>query len=268
MKLSLFQPLISKRVLWKVLEIVLELTQSKIKGTLIAPALRCSLQPPLNLPQKVHILLILETPDLDAVLQVGSHDSGVEEKTIISFSLLPMWLLIKPRMPLGFWAVNVHCQVTLSHQSTSPSPSLQGCSQSIQPSFLPEIAPTQVKDLALGLVELHEVFLVPLLRPVQVPLDGIPSLRCVDHTTQLDVIVSPSGSALDPTAHITDKMLNSASPNPDPWGTPLTTGLNMDINTLTATIQVPPSSQFFIHLVVHPSNLSLSLHLCQILLLQ
>ncbi|KAK4827359.1 hypothetical protein QYF61_017284 [Mycteria americana] len=38
------------------------------------------------------------------------------------------------------------------------------------------IALTQVQDLALGLVELHEVRMGPPLKPVKVPLDGISSL--------------------------------------------------------------------------------------------
>ena len=36
------------------------------------------------------------------------------------------------------------------------------------------VALTQVQDLALGLVEPHEVHKGPLLKLVQVPLDGIP----------------------------------------------------------------------------------------------
>jgi len=39
--------------------------------------------------------------------------------------------------------------------------------------------------LAVGPVELHEVYVGPLLELVQVPLDGIPSLKCVNRTTQL-----------------------------------------------------------------------------------
>jgi len=38
------------------------------------------------------------------------------------------------------------------------------------------IAPTHVQNLALGLVEHHEVLAGSVLKPVQVPLDGIPSL--------------------------------------------------------------------------------------------
>ncbi|KAK4828888.1 hypothetical protein QYF61_001446 [Mycteria americana] len=56
------------------------------------------------------------------------------------------------------------------HPPVSPSPSLQGCSQCIhplQPILILGIAPTQVQDLALGLVELHIVHIGPLLKPVK-----------------------------------------------------------------------------------------------------
>jgi len=46
------------------------------------------------------------------------------------------------------------------------------------------IALTQVQNLALGFVELHEVCTGPSLKLVKVPLDGIPSHQCVNHTTQ------------------------------------------------------------------------------------
>ncbi|KAK4828551.1 hypothetical protein QYF61_027520, partial [Mycteria americana] len=45
-----------------------------------------------------------------------------------------------------------------------------------QPVLIPGIALTPLQDLALGLVEPHEVHMSPLLKLVQVPLDGIPSL--------------------------------------------------------------------------------------------
>jgi len=38
------------------------------------------------------------------------------------------------------------------------------------------IDPTQVQDLALGLVELHEFCMGPPLKLAQIPLDSIPSL--------------------------------------------------------------------------------------------
>ncbi|KAK4830275.1 hypothetical protein QYF61_009368 [Mycteria americana] len=39
------------------------------------------------------------------------------------------------------------------------------------------IAPAQVQDLALGLVEFHEVHMGTLLKPIKVPLEGIPSVN-------------------------------------------------------------------------------------------
>ena len=80
---------------------------------------------------------------------------------------------------------------------------------------MPGVAPTHVQELALGLVEPHEVHTGPLLKLVQVPLDGILSLRHVDHTTQLSVICKLAGGALD-LAKSFMKMLNSTSPSTVP----------------------------------------------------
>ncbi|NXW38884.1 F16P1 bisphosphatase, partial [Phaetusa simplex] len=73
---------------------------------------------------------------------------------------------------------------------------------SAQPVFVPGLAMTHVQDLALGLVELHEVLTGPPLKPVQVPLDGIPSLQCVDRATQLSVVSKLAEGALNPTVHL------------------------------------------------------------------
>ena len=43
------------------------------------------------------------------------------------------------------------------------------------------VATTKVQDIALSFVRPHEVLLGPLLEPVWVFLDGIPSLRLVSH---------------------------------------------------------------------------------------
>jgi len=67
------------------------------------------------------------------------------------------------------------------------------------------IAPTQVQDVTLGLVETHEVRTEPPIQPVKVPLDGIPSLQCVDGTTQLGVTSKLAEGALNPNVHVTNK---------------------------------------------------------------
>ena len=60
---------------------------------------------------------------------------------------------------------------------------------SAQPIFGLGIAPNQMQDLALGFVELHEVCTGPPLEPVKVPLDGIASLQCVNHTIHLEMTI-------------------------------------------------------------------------------
>ena len=56
---------------------------------------------------------------------------------------------------------------------------------SAQPVSVLGIALAQVQHLALGLVDLHEVGTDSLLKPVQVPLDGIPSISHVNCSTHL-----------------------------------------------------------------------------------
>jgi len=86
--------------------------------------------------------------------------------------------------------VNQHLRVLLLRAALNPFSTLSAVG----------IAPTHVQDLALGLVELCEVHTGALLQPVQVPLDAIPSPRCVDRTTQLGVIGKLAEDGLDPTA--------------------------------------------------------------------
>ena len=60
------------------------------------------------------------------------------------------------------------------------------------------IAPTQLQDLALGLVELHEVGMDPLLKPVLVTLDSIPFLY---HVNSAWCHLQTAEGALNPTGH-------------------------------------------------------------------
>jgi len=66
-----------------------------------------------------------------------------------------------------------------------------------QPVLIAWLASTQMQDLALGLVEPHEVHTGPLFELVQVPVDGILSFWCVICTTQLGVICKLAEGALD-----------------------------------------------------------------------
>lgn len=58
-----------------------------------------------------------------------------------------------------------------------------GCSQTLYPPIriVLGIALTQVQDLMCGFTELPKVHAGPLLKPVKVPLDSIPSLHQINH---------------------------------------------------------------------------------------
>ncbi|KAK4832883.1 hypothetical protein QYF61_026433 [Mycteria americana] len=110
-----------------------------------------------------------------------------------------------------------------------------------QPVLILGVAVTHVQDLALGLVEPHEVHMGPLLKLVQVLLDGIPSFWHVNRTTQLGVICKLAEDALNPTVYVTDEDIKQY------WSRhgPLMDTTSVDHYPLDATIQTiphPPNS--------------------------
>ncbi|KAK4832903.1 hypothetical protein QYF61_026546 [Mycteria americana] len=174
---------------------------------------------------------------------------------ITSLDLLVTLLLMQPRIQLAFWAASAHCRVLLSFLSTNTPKSFSSGRAALnpfsaQPVFVLGIVPTHVQDLALGPVELHEVHTCPPLKPVKVPLDGIPSLQRVDSTTQLGDVGKLAEGALNPTVHVTDKDVKQRQSQYQPlrntthhWY-PLGHRA-IDCNSLSATIQpipYPPSS--------------------------
>ena len=76
-----------------------------------------------------------------------------------------------------------------------------------------------------------------LLKLVQVPLDGILSLRRVDCTAQLGVICIILSLM---------KILSSTGPNMEPCGTPLVTNLHLEIHLLRLLLAPlsPPHTVF------------------------
>ncbi|KAK4812332.1 hypothetical protein QYF61_017109 [Mycteria americana] len=122
---------------------------------------------------------------------------------ITSLDLLATLLFMQPRIWLAFWAASAHCQLTSSFSSTSTpksfSAGLLSIPSSLKPVLILGITLTQLQDPALGLVEPQEVHMGALLELVQVPLDGIPSFRHVNRTTQLGVCKLAEG-ALDATS--------------------------------------------------------------------
>ena len=62
----------------------LEAEQSQLSHPFFAGLSSPSHGPPLDLLQQVHVFPVLRTPDLDTVLQVGSHQSSVEGQNHLS----------------------------------------------------------------------------------------------------------------------------------------------------------------------------------------
>ncbi|KAK4808270.1 hypothetical protein QYF61_020751 [Mycteria americana] len=205
---------------------------------------------------RVHVFPVLRTPELDAVLRVGSHQSAVEGQNplprpaghaALDAAQDTVGFLGCKRTLLAHVQLFIHQypQVLLLRAALNPFIP--------QPALILGVAPTQMQDLALGLVDPHEVHMGPLLQLAQVPLDGIPSLRYVNRTTQLGVVSKLAEGALDPTVHVVDEDTKQY------WSqTPLIPDLHPDIEPLTTTLWSPrPSSQFLRHRIVHPSNPSL-----------
>lgn len=71
--------------------------------------------------------------------------------------------------------------------------------------FLLGIVPTHLQDLAVRPIEFHEVCMSPLLKPIQVPLDGTSSLQCVSHITQFGVVSRLADGAFSLTVLVTNK---------------------------------------------------------------
>jgi len=119
---------------------------------------------------------VLRVPELDAGLQVGSHENGAEGQNHLprpaghaAFDAAQdiVGLLGYERKLLGHvdLLVNQHPRVLLLRAAFNPF--------STQLVFVLVIALIQVQDLALGLAELHKVHTGPPLSPVKVLLDVI-----------------------------------------------------------------------------------------------
>ncbi|KAK4815575.1 LOW QUALITY PROTEIN: hypothetical protein QYF61_004092 [Mycteria americana] len=181
-----------------------QLSQPVLVGEVLQPSDHFR-GPPLNPIQQIHVL-VLRAPELDAVLQVRSHQSGVEGQ-----NHLP-----RPAGHASFDAARdtvglLGCERTLSahvqlfiHQYLQVLFCRAALDHIIPQSVLKlRIAPTQ--DPALGLVEPHELHTGPLLQLVQVPLNAIPSFWHVNCTTQLGVICKLAEGALNLTVNVIDE---------------------------------------------------------------
>ncbi|KAJ7407093.1 hypothetical protein WISP_127975 [Willisornis vidua] len=133
--------------------------------------------PSLDLLQQVDVLPVLGTPELDATLVVGYHQSGAERKN----------RLLQPAGHPSFDAAQdtsdfLGCDRTLPDHAQSlihqhPQVPLAGLFIS-QPVLMAGVV----------LIHVHEIPMGPFLTLAQVSLSGIQSFRCVNHITQLGVI--------------------------------------------------------------------------------
>ncbi|KAK4832105.1 hypothetical protein QYF61_020732 [Mycteria americana] len=74
-----------------------------------------------------------------------------------------------------------------------------------KPVALHGVAVAQVQDPTFGLVEPHTIGLGPLIQPVQVPLQSLPTLKQINTPAQIGVICKLTEGALDPLIQIIDK---------------------------------------------------------------
>ncbi|KAK4816767.1 hypothetical protein QYF61_022765 [Mycteria americana] len=166
-----------------------QLSQPFLIGEVLQPSHHfCG--PPLDLLQQLHVFPVLRAPELDAVLQDTVGFLGCEHTLPAHVQLF----------------IHQYPQVLLCRAALN--------SFDPQPLLTPGVAPTQVQDLALGLVEHHEVHRGPLLELVHVPVDGILSLEHVNCTTQLGVICKFVEGALDPTVCVTDEDIKQSKYGP------------------------------------------------------
>ena len=117
--------------------------------------------PPLDLLQQVRVCPVARTPELDALLQVGSHRSTVEGENHLSWPA--GHILMQPRVWFGFlgckctlldhtwFFIHQYCQAA-GLLPTNPSPSLHWFWGLSQP---------RCQELGLGFVDLHEVTYMP-----------------------------------------------------------------------------------------------------------
>ena len=116
-----------------------------------------------------------------------------------------------------------------------------------QPLLILGVAPTLVQDLAIGLIELHVFHMGPHLKLFQVSLDGTPSIKCVEHATQLGVVCIHGEGALDPAVFVIDEDIKQNWSQHGPLRTPLITHLHVDIELLITNLWMLSSNKFLIH---------------------
>ena len=158
--------------------------------------------------KQIPTLLVLGTPGLDTLLQMGPHRAE-ERETIPSLSSAATLLLMQPRILSAFQAASAHCWLMYSFFIYQNSQVLlcrafnyEFFSQSVLTSGT---APTQGQHLAPDLVEPHLVHMGLPFKLAEVSVDGTPSQCITNCTTQISVACKCAEGVLDPTVYVIDK---------------------------------------------------------------
>ncbi|KAJ7427218.1 hypothetical protein WISP_08815 [Willisornis vidua] len=163
--------------------------------------------PSVDLLQQVHVFSMLRITDRDGVLHLGSYENRTEGQNHLPQSV--GHTAFEATQDAGcpaFWPISSHCCIMSSFSSTRNLQVL--CRAALSDFILSNytvtvfiygIALTQVQYLALGDLDSHVVAMGPLLKFIQVPLDGIPSFGFVNCTAQFHVICKLAEGTLSPT---------------------------------------------------------------------
>ncbi|KAK4818289.1 hypothetical protein QYF61_010431 [Mycteria americana] len=167
--------------------------------------LRC---PSLDSLQHLHVSLVVGGPKLNTVFEVRPHQCRVQGHdhfpspaghAVSDTSQDAIGLLGRLGTLLAHIqaSVNQHAQVLFRCAAFQPL--------FPRPVALHGVAVAQVQDLALGLVKPHTIDLGPSIQPVQVPLQGLPTLQQTNTPAQLGVICKLTEGALNPFVQVIDK---------------------------------------------------------------
>ncbi|GAB0208342.1 mitochondrial enolase superfamily member 1 [Grus japonensis] len=158
--------------------------------------------------QHLNVLLVLRGPKGNTVFKVQSDQCRVQEddhflspahRTVSDTSQEAIGLLGH----LGTLLAHIQPAIDQYPQVLFHQAAFQALFP--KPVALHGVVVTQVQDLALSLVEPHTIGLSPLIQPVQIPLQSLPTLEQIDTPSHLSVICKLTEGALDPLIQIIDK---------------------------------------------------------------
>ncbi|KAK4821603.1 hypothetical protein QYF61_025180 [Mycteria americana] len=164
--------------------------------------------PSLDTLQHLNVSLVARGPKLNTVFEVRPYQCRVQGDNHFP-SPAGHAIFDTSQDAIGFLG---HLGTLLAHiqVAVNQHPQVLLCWAAFQPLFpkpvaLHGVVVAQVQDLALGLVEPHTIDLGPLIQPVWVPLQSLPTLQQINTPTQLGVICKLTEGALDPFVQIIDK---------------------------------------------------------------